>query len=116
MTRLASPEPRCAVDECDRPYPDHVGPGNVGHPFVASPEPREDAKPEQRLRCVVCHEPSLGRNDRHYHYEPIPEPREDAHDHIAWAQHVRSEHEATHGEAEQCGAACIVLGLAEFDE
>lgn len=37
-------------------------------------------------------------------------------DHIAWAQHVRAEHEATHGEAEMCGAECIVLGLAEFDD
>lgn len=45
-----------------------------------------------------------------------PEPREDAHDHIAWAQHVRAEHEATHGEAEQCGAECIVLGLTEFED
>lgn len=26
-------------------------------------------------------------------------------------QRIRSEHEATHGEAEQCGAECIVLGL-----
>jgi hypothetical protein len=37
-------------------------------------------------------------------------------DHIAWAQHVRAEHEATHGEAEMCGAECIVLGLTDFDD
>lgn len=35
-------------------------------------------------------------------------------DHITWAQQVRADHEATHGEAEQCGAECIVLGLTEF--
>jgi hypothetical protein len=38
------------------------------------------------------------------------------HDGMAWAQHVRSEHEATHGEAEQCGADCIRLGLATSDD
>jgi hypothetical protein len=42
-------------------------------------------------------------------------PSERELDHIAWAQHVRAEHEATHGEAEQCGAECIRLGLADFD-
>ncbi len=36
-------------------------------------------------------------------------------DAIAREEHVRSEHEATHGEAEMCGAECIALGLAEFD-
>jgi hypothetical protein len=29
---------------------------------------------------------------------------------------VRAEHEATHGEAEMCGADCIALGLTEFDD
>jgi hypothetical protein len=47
---------------------------------------------------------------------PTPDTTEATLDHIAWAQHARSEHEATHGEAEQCGEACIVLGLAEFDD
>ncbi len=32
------------------------------------------------------------------------------------AAYVRAEHEATHGEAEQCGAECIALGLATFDD
>lgn len=41
-------------------------------------------------------------------------PAEPAPDHIAWAMRVRADHEATHGEAEQCDAPCIVLGLAEF--
>lgn len=31
----------------------------------------EPAKPNVRLRCVVCGEPSLTATDRHYHYEPI---------------------------------------------
>lgn len=34
----------------------------------------------------------------------------------ARAAAVRSEHEATHGEAEMCGADCIALGLADFDD
>lgn len=29
---------------------------------------------------------------------------------------IRREHDATHGEAEMCGADCIRLGLATFDE
>lgn len=37
-------------------------------------------------------------------------------DFVAAAQHYRDEHEATHGEAEQCGGPCIVLGLAGDDE
>ena len=34
----------------------------------------------------------------------------------ARARLVRAEHEATHGEAEMCGAECIALGLADFAE
>lgn len=37
-------------------------------------------------------------------------------DFAAQAERIRSEHEATHGEAEQCGADCIALGLASFDD
>lgn len=40
--------------------------------------------------------------------------REELRDFIAQAEHFRAEHDATHGEAEMCGAECIVLGLAEF--
>lgn len=36
-------------------------------------------------------------------------------DFVAMAEHYREEHEATHGEAEQCGGPCIVLGLVDFD-
>lgn len=45
-----------------------------------------------------------------------PDSSEAGLDHIAWAQHVRAAHEATHGEAEMCGAECIVLGLAETED
>jgi hypothetical protein len=34
----------------------------------------------------------------------------------ARAAMIRSEHEATHGEAEMCGAECIELGLADFGD
>ena len=48
-------------------------------------------------------------------------PAEGLHSHpdddfVAMAQRYRAEHEATHGEAEQCGGPCIVLGLAGDDE
>jgi len=34
---------------------------------------------------------------------------------VALAARYRAEHEATHGEPEQCGGPCIVLGLTEFE-
>ena len=37
-------------------------------------------------------------------------------DRAARDAHVRAEHEATHGEAEMCGAECIALGLVDFDD
>jgi hypothetical protein len=40
----------------------------------------------------------------------------DRNDFVAQAQHIREQHDATHGEAEQCGVECIVMGLADFDD